>query len=379
MDGAATRLSVFLSYRREDAADAAGRLYDSLVARFGAGSVFLDIDTIDPGADFTEAVDGALASCDVLLALIGRQWLTAADAQGRPRLEDPGDLVRVEIQTALASGVRVIPVLVQGVTMPTPDQLPDGLRELAHRNAVEMTAARWSYDVDQLAGALQKTARRKAPRQDVAPAPRAERGRRIGMPVLAALGVVAVIAGGVTAGVLLSGTSRTGKEGAGASRPASSGRPTLPELEEQRSSPVKGVPFTIDYPTAWTVDTHDPSAMVSFDLSADSASDVSYISIGNWSVQEAVSELDSESVHVSSTTEQHSSLTMTVLDWNNSPVFSSNLNSDQGHQRLYVFGYHGSEWDVQCGWGITGPVTTAETEVAESACLAAVNSIRPAA
>jgi len=378
MGGAATRLSIFLSYRREDAADAAGRLYDSLVTRFGAGSVFLDIDTIDPGADFTEAVEGALASCDVLLALIGRQWLTAADARGRPRLEDPGDLVRVEVQTALASGIRVIPVLVQGVTMPTPDQLPDGLKELAHRNAVEMTAARWSYDVDQLTGALWKIAQR----QDAAPTPRAERGQRSGMPVLAALGVVAVIAGGVTAGLLLSAPSHGtagGKHTSGSGRPASpSSSPTLPELEEKRSSPVKGVPFTIDYPTAWTVDTHDPSSMVSFDLSADSASDVSYISIGNWSVQEAVSELDSESVHVSSATEQHSSLTMTVLDWNNSPVFSSNLNSNQGHQRLYVFGYHGSEWDVQCGWGTTGPVTTAETEVAESACLAAVNSIRPA-
>lgn len=151
MSGAATgsspkpgsrRPSIFLSYRREDTADAAGRLYDALVARFGQGCVFLDIDSIDPGVNFAEVVAEALASCAAVLAMIGRQWLTVADAHGRRRLEDPDDLVRVELETALESNARVIPVLVQGVEMPTSDQLPERLKALARRNAVEMTHAR---------------------------------------------------------------------------------------------------------------------------------------------------------------------------------------------------------------------------------------------
>lgn len=105
---------IFLSYRREDSGGWAGRLYDRLSQHFGDEHVFMDVDTIELGLDLVEVIQQAVRSCDVLLALIGRQWLTVADAMGRPRLANPKDFVRLEIATALARNIRVIPVLVSG-------------------------------------------------------------------------------------------------------------------------------------------------------------------------------------------------------------------------------------------------------------------------
>ena len=110
----APRGRIFISYRRSDTPHVAGRLFDRLVARFGAGNVFIDVDTIEPGLDFTDAIADAVGACDVLLALIGSHWLDAADDRGRRRLDDPDDLVVVEIATALQRQIRVIPVLVDG-------------------------------------------------------------------------------------------------------------------------------------------------------------------------------------------------------------------------------------------------------------------------
>src|ERR1700747_1122745 len=105
---------IFVSYRRQDSSHLAGRLYDHLADRFGEGQVFMDVDTIEPGLDFAEEVTRAVAACQVLVAVIGPAWLTAADGRGRRRLDDPDDFVRLEIETALVRGVRVIPVLAQG-------------------------------------------------------------------------------------------------------------------------------------------------------------------------------------------------------------------------------------------------------------------------
>jgi hypothetical protein len=106
---------VFISYRRGDAAYPAGRLFDRLVDRFGAGRVFEDVDSIEPGDDFAEVITATVESCAVLLAVIGPHWLAAAGQDGRRRLDDPEDFVRLEIEAALARGVRVIPVLVDGL------------------------------------------------------------------------------------------------------------------------------------------------------------------------------------------------------------------------------------------------------------------------
>jgi hypothetical protein len=154
-------LRIFISYRRDDAPDAAGRLYDTLVAYF-EGRVFMDVDTIEPGLDFVEVINNAVASCDVLIALIGRGWLTSRDAQGRRRLDNPEDFVRLEIEAALKREVRVIPVLLHDVSMPSGEQLPDSLGELARRNALELDYSRWRDDVGRLLKSLEKLARERA-------------------------------------------------------------------------------------------------------------------------------------------------------------------------------------------------------------------------
>jgi len=115
---------IFVSYRRRESRDFAGRLYDRLADRFGEGQVFMDVDTIEPGVDFAEEISRAVAACQVLLAIIGPGWLTVTDKRGRRRLDDPDDIVRLEIEAALARDVRVIPILVEGAVMPGRPDLP---------------------------------------------------------------------------------------------------------------------------------------------------------------------------------------------------------------------------------------------------------------
>ena len=114
---------IFISYRRDDSAGHAGRLCDHLVGHFGQQNVFMDVEAIKPGLDFVEVVQEAVGSCDALIAVIGREWLGASDGSGRRRLENPEDLVRLEIATALARNIRVIPVLVRGAREPLAAEL----------------------------------------------------------------------------------------------------------------------------------------------------------------------------------------------------------------------------------------------------------------
>src|SRR5262245_23829831 len=148
--------TIFLSYRREDSAAHAGRLYDRLSAHFGKANVFMDIDTIDLGEDFVEAITRTVGACDVLIALIGRQWLTAADAEGRPRLEKPDDFVRMEIAAALERNIRVVPALVGGASMPVAEALPQPLAKLAFRNALQISNERFHQDVDRLVESIER-------------------------------------------------------------------------------------------------------------------------------------------------------------------------------------------------------------------------------
>jgi hypothetical protein len=145
---------IFISYRREDSDYPVGWLFDRLVAHFGEGQVFKDIDTIQPGDNFGEKIRAAVASCDVLLALIGDRWLTATGHDGQRRLDHPDDLVRLEIRAALRRNIRVIPVLVGDVRMPSASELPSDLAELAERQALELSAARFDADTDKLLGVL---------------------------------------------------------------------------------------------------------------------------------------------------------------------------------------------------------------------------------
>jgi hypothetical protein len=116
---------IFISYRREETAYPAGWLYERLTDRFGGGRIFKDVDSINLGDDFVDVITRAVASCDVLLVLIGEEWSTILDAQGKRRLDDRDDFVRLEIEAALTRDVRFIPVLVDGATMPNADELPD--------------------------------------------------------------------------------------------------------------------------------------------------------------------------------------------------------------------------------------------------------------
>ena len=147
---------VFISYRRDDSAAYAGRLYDRLAAHFGAGQVFMDIDQIEPGEDFVEVIKEKVGSCSAAIVLIGKSWLSAADAQGNRRLDDPEDFVRQEITTALGRKIKVFPVLVGGAVMPNYTQLPEALGALSRRNGIEITDLRFHHDVDRLIEALAK-------------------------------------------------------------------------------------------------------------------------------------------------------------------------------------------------------------------------------
>ena len=129
---------IFISYRRQETAWPARQLYEVLVARFGAASVFKDVDDIEPGDDFVDRITDAVAACDVLLALIGPQWLTMTDDKGRRRLDNPEDFVRLEVKAALSRNVRVVPILVDGARMPPAEELPDDLAAITRRQAVEI-------------------------------------------------------------------------------------------------------------------------------------------------------------------------------------------------------------------------------------------------
>jgi tetratricopeptide (TPR) repeat protein len=146
---------IFISYRRQETAWPAGRLYDVLVEHFPPEQVFKDVDNIDPGDDFVERITAAVSSCDVLLALIGQQWLTITDETGQRRLDNPGDYVRLEIETALTRKIRVIPILVDDAQMPRANQLPANLAPFARRNAVEINPL--TFDTERLIATVRKT------------------------------------------------------------------------------------------------------------------------------------------------------------------------------------------------------------------------------
>ena len=185
--------SIFLSYRREDSEGQAGRLYDDLVAVFGSDSVFMDVAAIQPGRDFRKSIDQSLNSCGVFLSLIGKNWLSAKDASGQRRLDDPADFVRIETGAALKRDIPVIPVLVQGASAPKPDQLPDDLKELAFRNAVELTHARWDSDIEVLIKALRPHISQPRPKPETE---RVQPGRKLGatksLTVIAVLLVIVI-------------------------------------------------------------------------------------------------------------------------------------------------------------------------------------------
>lgn len=147
---------IFISYRRDDSSGHVGRLYDRLVEAFNQQDIFIDIDTIMPGDDFHQAIEGAVAASDVLLAVIGKQWLTVTDEHGNRRLDNPDDFVRLEIVTALNHNLRVIPILVRGAAMPRASELPEALQPLTRRHAHEIGDRDFHYDTNTLIAQLKR-------------------------------------------------------------------------------------------------------------------------------------------------------------------------------------------------------------------------------
>ncbi len=146
---------IFVSYRRHDTQSATGRLCDKLQAHFGADQVFHDIESIEPGDDFTAAITSRISASSVVLIMIGRHWLDAIGPDGRSRLFDPGDYLCLEIATAFEHKIPVIPILVEGAAMPSASALPAPIVALAARQAHEITEQRWQYDSDLLVRQLE--------------------------------------------------------------------------------------------------------------------------------------------------------------------------------------------------------------------------------
>lgn len=147
---------IFISYRRSDSADIAGRIYDRLVEAFGEDPIFKDVDSIPLGVDFKKYLDEKVGECTVLLAIIGDRWVDATDPDGKKRLEDRDDFVRIEIESALKRGIPVIPLLVRGARMPVEGQLPHSLRGLVFKNGIQIRPdPDFHHDMDRLISALQ--------------------------------------------------------------------------------------------------------------------------------------------------------------------------------------------------------------------------------
>jgi hypothetical protein len=155
-----TTSSVFISYRRSDGAGFAGRIFDRLQKEFGASRVYRDVDTLEDGKPFPDAIAKQLSQCSVVLVVIGPAWCEARNATGGRRLDDPADWVRIEVTEALRRDVCVIPVIVGGARLPDASELPEAIRDLTRRQARELRDGdTWSGDVDLLVGRIAKELR----------------------------------------------------------------------------------------------------------------------------------------------------------------------------------------------------------------------------
>lgn len=146
-----------ISYRREDSADVTGRIYDRLVQKFGQGAIFRDVDSIPIGVDFRTFLDEQVAKCEVFLSVIGRDWMKKRGSKEKSRLDDPGDFVRIEIESALKRQIPVIPVLVSGATIPPAKRLPPSIQDLSYRNSIAVRAdPDFHQDMDRLINSLKQ-------------------------------------------------------------------------------------------------------------------------------------------------------------------------------------------------------------------------------
>ncbi len=192
-------VQIFISYRRDDTAGYARAIYDELARRYGAERVFIDVDDIAAGQSFAEVIRGAVSASSVVLVLIGKRWRGDHDGAAS-RLDDPGDFVRIEVTAALASGAPVIPVLLDGVPMPSEAQLPEALRALVSRNAIELRATAFGAGMARLMAALPAPVRDAAPPDS--PMPPTASAAPVRTPRTVIWGAVAVVAAAAAAWLL---------------------------------------------------------------------------------------------------------------------------------------------------------------------------------
>ena|SRR5438034_2581591 len=147
-------VKVFISYRRADSAGYSGRVMDRLDRELGRDLVFMDVDAIPLGTNFSKVLHEEIAKCGVLLAVIGSNWLDARDERGNRRLDNPNDFVRIEIAAALQRNIPVIPILLEGARIPKADELPEDLKELGLRNGMEIRHASFQDDMNRLVRGL---------------------------------------------------------------------------------------------------------------------------------------------------------------------------------------------------------------------------------
>jgi len=148
--GASARTKVFVSYRRDDSPYVAGRVFESLVERFGTGAVLRDVDSFPLGVDFRKSIDHAVSDATVVLVVVGRSWLGPQSTADR-RIDSAADFVRIEIAAALARGIPVVPLLVDGAIMPDATTLPEDIKDFAFRNAVHLRPdPDFGHDMDRL-------------------------------------------------------------------------------------------------------------------------------------------------------------------------------------------------------------------------------------
>ncbi|MGE5261695.1 MAG: TIR domain-containing protein [Actinomycetota bacterium] len=148
--------NIFINYRRDDDAGFTQALYSRLEQAFSPERLFMDIDNIAPGLDFVQVLNDEVARCDVVIAVVGKNWLSVTDETGARRLDNPEDFVRIELESALAHKKRVIPVLVNDARMPRSTELPEAMRAFARCNAVRLTHERFRADVVGLIKSLEQ-------------------------------------------------------------------------------------------------------------------------------------------------------------------------------------------------------------------------------
>ena len=285
-----------MSYRRGDTAGHAGRLVDHLRSAFPDARVFMDVDTIPPGVDFVRVIEEHVAGCDAFVALIGDDWITVTDREGNRRLDNPEDFIRLELVAALKRNVPLIPVLVEGATMPSAAELPGELSPLARVNALEISDNRWDYDVGLLIASLESLGLARRPASpadpgtagddDSAPAGRPAvptPGRRRQARLALLVGLPALVLAGVLGAVAIGGDDDSGGP---ARAPAETAGPLLVDVRTNLDDfDYTGIAHVPEFLTTRPIGEVGPPPNVRIDPTAAIASDTNFKGRWAWAHQ----------------------------------------------------------------------------------------------